>query len=190
MMGPTGGLLIGDKGKIMNQQMRWRLIPEKRALDYGMPPQKLERSPGHFVEWIQACKGGSEKPGSNFDWAGPLTEVVLLGNVALRMKPDLATAANNRRIALAMTREYDAALAGVSEREYPSTRVSLNAFMTRATSLPIRPKPKIPTVFPASVLPAMAGQDSSRMRALIWGIFRSSARIKARHGSGCFAARR
>lgn len=41
-------------------------------------------------------------------------------DLALRMKPDLTTAANNRRIALAMTREYDAALAGVSERELPS----------------------------------------------------------------------
>jgi hypothetical protein len=66
--------------------MRWRLIPEKRALEYGLPPQKLERSPGHYVEWIEACKGGTRKPGSNFDWAGPLAEVVLLGNVALRLK--------------------------------------------------------------------------------------------------------
>ena len=40
---------------------------------------------GHYKEWIEACKGG--KPaGSNFDWAGPLTEVVLLGNVALRQQ--------------------------------------------------------------------------------------------------------
>jgi predicted dehydrogenase len=85
-MGPTGGLLIGDKGKILSQQMRWRLIPEKRAVEYGAPPKKLERSPGHYVEWIHACKGGKEKPGSNFDFAGPLAEVVLLGNVALRLK--------------------------------------------------------------------------------------------------------
>ncbi len=85
-MGPTGALLIGDKGKILSQQMRWRLIPEKHALEYGAPPKKLERSPGHFVEWIEACKGDGKNPGSNFDWAGPLTEVVLLGNVALRLK--------------------------------------------------------------------------------------------------------
>ena len=43
----------------------------------------LPESPGHYREWIAACKGG-EKAGSNFDWAGPLTETVLLGNVALR----------------------------------------------------------------------------------------------------------
>ena len=40
---------------------------------------------GHYQEWISAAKGG--KPaGSNFDWAGPLTESVLLGNVALRVQ--------------------------------------------------------------------------------------------------------
>jgi hypothetical protein len=35
------------------------------------------------VEWLEACKGG-EKAGCNFDWAGPLTEAVLLGNIAIR----------------------------------------------------------------------------------------------------------
>ena len=51
--------------------------------------------------------------------------------------------------------------------------------MTRATSLPIRPKPKTPMVLPSSVLPAMAGQASSRMRAFTWGILRNRARISA-----------
>jgi hypothetical protein len=59
------------------------LIPEKRAREYGKPPEKLPRSIGHHKEWIEACKGG-QPGGANFDWAGPLTEVVLLGNVALR----------------------------------------------------------------------------------------------------------
>jgi predicted dehydrogenase len=85
-MGATGALLIGDSGKMLGQRARWTFIPESRAVEYGTPPRKLERSPGHYVEWIQACKGGSQKPGSNFDWAGPLAETVLLGNVALRLK--------------------------------------------------------------------------------------------------------
>ncbi len=82
----TGSMLVGDKGKIITTARgRWKLVPESRALEYGKPPQTLERSPGHYVEWINACKGG--KPaGSNFDWAGPLAEAVLLGNVALRLK--------------------------------------------------------------------------------------------------------
>lgn len=86
-MGATGALIVGDKGKIFTGANRsgWRIIPEKQAREYGAPPKKLERSIGHYKEWVAACKGG--KPaGSNFNWAGPLTETVLLGNVALRMK--------------------------------------------------------------------------------------------------------
>ncbi len=77
-------LFIGDKGKMLG----YRLIPEARMKEYGKPPQKIERSPGHHKEWIDACKGG--KPArANFDWAGPLTEVVLTGNVALKMERQL-----------------------------------------------------------------------------------------------------
>jgi hypothetical protein len=77
-------LYIGDKGKMLGH----RLLPESRSKEYGKPPTVLPRSPGHHKEWIQACKGG-EPAGSNFDVAGPLTEVVLLGNVALRMGQQL-----------------------------------------------------------------------------------------------------
>jgi len=60
------------------------LMPKARREEFGKPEKVLPRSPGHYEEWIQACKGG--KPaGSNFDHAGPMTETVLLGNVALRM---------------------------------------------------------------------------------------------------------
>jgi len=80
-MGTNGVLFIGDKGKMLEH----RLISESRRQEYGKPPQVLPRSPGHFEEWIEACKGG-KLAGSNFDWAGPLAEVVLLGNVALRVE--------------------------------------------------------------------------------------------------------
>ncbi|UCC98448.1 MAG: Gfo/Idh/MocA family oxidoreductase [Phycisphaerales bacterium] len=78
--GTNGIFFVGDKGKMLEE----RLIPESRQKEYGKPPQKLERSPGHHEEWILACKGG--KPaGSNFpDHAGLLAQVVLLGNLALR----------------------------------------------------------------------------------------------------------
>jgi predicted dehydrogenase len=90
-MGTNGILFIGDKGKMLED----RLIPESRMKEYGKPPQMIPRSPGHHVEWIQACKGG--KPaGSNFDHAGPLAEVVLLGNVALR--PEMKETVNRTRL--------------------------------------------------------------------------------------------
>ena len=78
-------MIVGDKGKMYGD----RIIPEKKAQEIGPPPRMLPRSPGHYVEWIQACKGG--KPaGSNFvDHAAHLAEVVLLGNIAIRTKEKL-----------------------------------------------------------------------------------------------------
>lgn len=83
---PTNGkLIVGDKGKIITRGMRYLLIPESKREEYGEPPKKLPRSAGHYKEFIEACKGGPNA-GSNFEFAGPLTEAVLLGNVALRVK--------------------------------------------------------------------------------------------------------
>jgi hypothetical protein len=73
-------LFVGDKGKILGH----RLLPESRGQQYGKPPRILARSPGHHKEWLDACKGGPPA-GSNFDVSGPMTEVILLGNIALRM---------------------------------------------------------------------------------------------------------
>jgi hypothetical protein len=55
------------------------------------PPQLLERSPGHMAEWFMACRGEKsyDYPGSNFLYSAPLTETVLLGNVALRVNQRL-----------------------------------------------------------------------------------------------------
>ena len=84
LMGANGVMLVGDDGVLLTDwDTPWRIFPEERAKEYGEPPKVLARSPGHREEWLNACKGGPA-PGSNFDWAGPLTEAVLLGNVALR----------------------------------------------------------------------------------------------------------
>jgi predicted dehydrogenase len=84
--GHNDGLyVIGDKAKILGH----RPIPETKAKEIGRPPRTLGRSPGHYQEWIQACKGG--KPaGSDFVLhAAHLAEVVLLGNIALRTEQRL-----------------------------------------------------------------------------------------------------
>ena len=84
VMGTNGLLLIGDDDAVlMSDWNNWRMYPDERAKQYGTPPVKLPRSAGHHQEWIDACKGGPAA-GSNFDWAGPMTETILLGNVALR----------------------------------------------------------------------------------------------------------
>jgi len=86
-------MIVGDKGKML----RHRLIPDAKAKDFGRPPRKLERSPGHYLEWINACKGGPAA-GSNFlDHAAHLAEVVLLGNIAIRTQEKLHWDGENMR---------------------------------------------------------------------------------------------
>jgi len=80
-MGANGRLLIGDKGFILNNSV----FPEACAKAVADLPESIPASPGHHREWVEACKGG-QPAGSNFDWAGPLAESVLIGNVALRVQ--------------------------------------------------------------------------------------------------------
>ncbi|HWI57178.1 MAG TPA: Gfo/Idh/MocA family oxidoreductase, partial [Bacillota bacterium] len=71
-----GVLYLGSRGKML-----WdKVLGAAAAPDV---PKTLPRRGGTWKEWHEACKGG-EPAGCNFDWAGPLTETVLLGNVALR----------------------------------------------------------------------------------------------------------
>jgi hypothetical protein len=66
-----------------------RLIPESRMDHYKLPPQTLPRSPGHYQEWVNACRG-DPAAGSNFvDHAALVTEVCLLGNIAVRSQQKL-----------------------------------------------------------------------------------------------------
>jgi predicted dehydrogenase len=85
-----GGLLfIGDKGKLMTgcYGKGPRLIPETSMKEFERPAASIDRIPegisGHEQDWVRACKG--EKPASsNFDYSGPLTEMVLMANLAVR----------------------------------------------------------------------------------------------------------
>jgi hypothetical protein len=81
-----GALFVGDKGKMLVEGWggeKPRLIPESRNKQYQRPPKTLPRSVGHHKEWLLACRTGSATR-SNFDFAGPLTEAVLLGMVCVR----------------------------------------------------------------------------------------------------------
>ena len=95
-----GIIFVGDKGKILVRG--WggespRLIPESKNRDFTPPPKTLPRSIGHYEEWIQACKTGSSTE-SNFAFAGPLTEAVLLGSVAIRVGEELQWDSANMKI--------------------------------------------------------------------------------------------
>lgn len=80
----NGSLFIGDKGRIaIAHDGQPKLLPEDKFVDFKGPEPYLPKSPGHHAQWIAACKTGS-RTGSNFGYAGPFTEIVLLGNVAFR----------------------------------------------------------------------------------------------------------
>jgi predicted dehydrogenase len=81
-----GVIFVGERGKLICGSYGGspRLIPESRMKEYKRPQPSIPRSIGHHKEWIEACKGRGTA-GSNFDYAGPMTEVVLLGNIAVRM---------------------------------------------------------------------------------------------------------
>lgn len=81
----NGVLYVGSKGKMYHGSHGGmpQLLPEALHEEAKNVPKTMARSPGHYEEWLLACKGGP-KPVSNFDYAGPLTEVVLLGVLALR----------------------------------------------------------------------------------------------------------
>ena len=87
-------IYIGKKGKLMGH----RLIPETAQKAFGRPPKFLPRSPGHYKEFVLGCRGGPP-PGANFvDHAGLLTEVCMLGNVAVHAQKKLLWDGPNMKI--------------------------------------------------------------------------------------------
>ena len=82
----SGSLIVGPLGKLYSggdYGDGFELIG-----DIQKPEVQYDRSPGHFKEWVRAIKGG-EPAMSNFpDYAGPLTETILLGNLAVWAAPE------------------------------------------------------------------------------------------------------
>ncbi|MDR3712028.1 MAG: Gfo/Idh/MocA family oxidoreductase [Puia sp.] len=89
MGGGDGGCIIsGTKGKIMcgTYGSEPTLLPTSRMKEVNIP-QTIARVPeGHYVQWVNACIAGYGKNtlSSPFEYAGPLTETILMGNLALR----------------------------------------------------------------------------------------------------------
>ena len=86
----SGNLFIGSKAVLYvrgDYGDSPRIIPEDKHKEIGKPPKLLERSPGHHREWVMAIKGEKpwDFPKSNFTYAGPMTELMLLGVMAIRM---------------------------------------------------------------------------------------------------------
>jgi len=83
-----GVIFVGDKGKLMcgNIAASPQLIPYSQMKAYKQPANSIPRiqngTVGHEKNWVRACKG-LEKTCSDFETAGPLTEMVVMGNLGL-----------------------------------------------------------------------------------------------------------
>lgn len=76
----SGSMLVGEEGTlILPHWAEPQLYPVEKYKNYPRP--KLEPI-NHYHEFVEACLGNIPAAGANFDFAGPLTESVLLGNVA------------------------------------------------------------------------------------------------------------
>jgi predicted dehydrogenase len=104
----NGVLFVGDDGWLVSDYNKHEVGPAERKAVWQAPPPSIARSPGHYREWLDACALRTQ-PSCAFDYAAPLTETVLLANVAYR-------AANGRTIAwdAAKMRTDDAARTGFS----------------------------------------------------------------------------
>lgn len=84
----TGAVVIGDQGKIMHGSHGGggcRLIPEARMQAYKLPEKTLARIPGghHQNDWLNAIRE-NRPAGSSFEYGGALSEIGLLGMIAIR----------------------------------------------------------------------------------------------------------
>jgi predicted dehydrogenase len=97
--GTNGSLFVGDKGLITTGTYgeNTRLLPVEKMRDYDFPPEVLPRSPGHYRDWIRACKGGTPAC-SNFSVSAPFTEWVTLGAIAIKLNTKLEWDAEKMKI--------------------------------------------------------------------------------------------
>ena len=83
----SGAVVIGDKGKIAygsHGAGGVRLLPEKRMEEYQRPAKTIPRVRDHHWDWIEAIRAG-RKAGSDFSYGGPLTEIAMLGVIAIKL---------------------------------------------------------------------------------------------------------
>lgn len=81
-----GAFVIGDAGKMMygsHGAGGVRIIPEEKMKTYQRPEPTIPRVKDHHQDWLDAIKNGRQA-GSHFDYGGPLTEIALLGIIAMK----------------------------------------------------------------------------------------------------------
>jgi predicted dehydrogenase len=83
----TGAVVLGEKGTIIygsHGAGGVRLIPQEKMDAYRRPAKTIPRAKEHHQDWLQAIRNGT-KAGSDFSYGGPLTELAMLGVIAIKM---------------------------------------------------------------------------------------------------------
>ncbi|MEW4561942.1 Gfo/Idh/MocA family oxidoreductase [Bremerella sp. JC770] len=93
----SGVMFHGDKGMMLATYGNFTLLPEEDFQGWKAPEESIPNSIGHYEEWIKAIKEGTPTTCS-FDYSGPLTETVLLGNVAYRSGGPIEWDAKNLKV--------------------------------------------------------------------------------------------
>jgi predicted dehydrogenase len=86
----NGALIVGEKGSIIHGSHGaglLRLLPSELRKEYQLPAPTLPRvkDSAHEQDWVRACKEGTPAS-AEFEYGGALTEMVLLGVLAMRVK--------------------------------------------------------------------------------------------------------
>lgn len=91
LLGYAGAMLVGTEGVLVSDDhnVKVTLLPAEKFKGVGQgTPKKLPPSRGHYQDWFNACRGG-EPAFANFDYANPLSEFLMLGNVATRFEGEI-----------------------------------------------------------------------------------------------------
>jgi predicted dehydrogenase len=84
----TGAVVLGDEGTIMygsHGAGGVRIIPEAKMKEYQRPEKTIARVKNHTHDWLQAIRNGTQA-GSDFSYGAPLTEIAMLGVIAIKMR--------------------------------------------------------------------------------------------------------
>jgi predicted dehydrogenase len=86
--GGGGAIIVGTKGKMMCETYGANptLLPTSKTKETNVAKTLARVPEGHYVQWVNACIAGKGKKelSSPFEYAGPLTETILMGNLAIR----------------------------------------------------------------------------------------------------------
>lgn len=107
MFPAEGVLYVGSEGMMFNE----RILDPDRAAKFADVPKTIERRGGVMPEWFEACRGG-QSASANFEYAVPVTEFVLLGNLAVQtgkaveFDPETLTVRNNPEAQALLAQPY------------------------------------------------------------------------------------